>query len=156
MERRAGFSRCGNYRYWLSRQWDHDLPSCSFVGLNPSTADALADDPTIRRIIGFARGWGYGSVIVVNLFAFKATYPKDLFAADNPVGPRNNYWLKRATKESDLVIAAWGVHGCHRRRDRYARRAMENLYCLGKTQAGHPRHPLYVRADTQPAPLLYD
>ena len=150
MRRTAGFSRCGQYRYWLGREWDATIESCVFIGLNPSTADAAQDDPTIRRIMGFAQSWGYGGVVVINLFACRATYPTDLKQAIDPVGPRNNYWLRRICREAPLVIAAWGNDGQHRKRDHWARGALGELHCLGITKIGQPRHPLYVRSEAKP------
>ena len=85
---RAGFSRCGRYRYWLRRRWNGDLPQCTFIGLNPSTADARTNDPTLRRCINFADQWGYGSLLLVNLFALRSTDPRALRLSDDPQGPR--------------------------------------------------------------------
>ena len=151
--RAAGFSRCARYRYWLSRTWDTSGERCLFIGLNPSTADAEADDPTIRRIMGFARDWGYGGVIVANLFAWRATDPEDLKRATDPIGPRNNYWLRRLPSKSDEVIAAWGNDGRFQQRQRYVLARIPRLKCLGITARGCPRHPLYVRARTVSVPL---
>ena len=83
MRGQAGFSRCRRYRYWLRRDWDRALPQCAFIGLNPSTADAQTDDPTLRRCMGFARQWGYGSLLLVNLFGFRATDPAALSTASD-------------------------------------------------------------------------
>src|SRR5712664_2208515 len=87
--RSAGFSCCGLYRYWLRRHWDAELPPVCFVMLNPSTADAERDDPTIRRCCGFSRRWGYGGIVVVNLYAFRTSDPCCLRNAVHPVGPEN-------------------------------------------------------------------
>jgi len=149
----AGFSRTQQYRYWLKREWSAALPSCAFIGLNPSTADASCDDPTIRRIIGFAQNWGYGSVTVVNLFAYRATQPSVLKAAENPVGPRNNYWIRRVIAEADTVIAAWGNHGLFMGRNKWALDHIYGLYCLGITKRGQPRHPLYCPREAVLEPL---
>ena len=143
----AVFSRCGRYRYVLRREWDLTRPVVLFIGLNPSTADAQRDDPTIRRCIGFAHDLGYGSVIVANLFAFRATKPADLRRAGDPVGPRNNWWLGRLRREARLTVAAWGVHGKLRSRDEEFLAEGGELYCLGRTKGGCPRHPLYLRAE---------
>jgi len=146
----AVVSPCGLYRYRLSRTWGGERPAV-FVMLNPSTADAAEDDPTIRRCIGFARQWHCGGLIVVNLFAFRATSPKDLFAAADPVGPDNLKHVFRAAQDAGQFIAcAWGAHGAFRDQDiaivRCIRRATEHahLLCLGTTRDGHPRHPLYL------------
>ena len=107
----AELSDCGLYRYLLTRTWDAQCERVVFIGLNPSTADATEDDPTIRRIIGFARSWGYGGVDMLNLFAFRATDPSDLKAAVDPVGPKNDRYLAEYTSRSHATVAAWGVHG---------------------------------------------
>ena len=91
----AVLSECKKYRYMLRRVWDRTKPACLFIGLNPSTADATVDDPTIRRCVGFADSWGYGELVVGNLYAFRATKPKDMFNQDDPVGPFNDLWLKK-------------------------------------------------------------
>lgn len=146
----AVLSGCGRYRYLLTRRWADD-PAVTFVMLNPSTADATTDDPTIRRCIGFAKSWGYGSLNVVNLFAFRATDPRDLLAATDPVGPRNDAFLHDYLPVS---VAAWGAHKLAVARARQVMQAFAGrplLWCLGVTKDGHPRHPLYVRAD---APLI--
>lgn len=159
----AVVSGCGVYRYWLGRRWA-DLTAtqpvrvATFVMLNPSTADATADDPTIRRCIGFARRLGCGGLNVVNLFAYRSPSPLALkqFRGD-PVGPDNNLYLQAALLVVGPVIAAWGVHGLFRGRDRdvkamYAE-ASVYLHCLGKTKDGHPKHPLYLPADAELEPL---
>jgi hypothetical protein len=149
----AVFSACGRYRYVLRRSWDAALPSVLIIGLNPSTADATADDPTIRRCIRFARDWGYGSLLVANLFAFRCTEPRRLRAVADPVGPRNNWWLARLGRQADLIVAAWGVGGALLERDVKVLRRLGNIRCLGLTKAGHPRHPLYLPAAIRPRPF---
>lgn len=147
----AVISDCGRYRYRLSRIWDHSLPLCVFIMLNPSTADAEQDDATIRRCRGFALREGFGGLVVVNLFAFRATDPKDLRSASDPVGPANDRYIIEATRDVDVrVIAAWGVNGGLLDRDNAVQRMTgPDLMCLGRTSRGAPRHPLYVKA-TQP------
>ncbi len=149
----AGFSRCGHYRYWLRRRWDPALPQCAVIGLNPSTADARIDDPTLRRCIGFATRWGYGSLLLVNLFAWRATDPRELAEATEPVGTQTNQWLRRASEESALVLAAWGNGGLLHNRGREVASRQACLHCLGTTSLGMPRHPLYCRADITPRPF---
>lgn len=149
----AVISACGKYRYRLGRTWDAALRPACFVMLNPSTADATEDDPTIRRCIGFAKSWGCGGIVVVNLFAYRATDPKQLLKAADPVGPDNDEHIRAAVVECHPVVAAWGVHGVLRQRDGRVKWLLERWgvlpKCLGKTKDGrHPRHPLYVRADT--------
>lgn len=154
--RGATFSRCGAYRYALRRAWDASRPPALFVGLNPSTADAERDDPTIRRCIRFARDWGYGGVLVGNLFAFRATRPVDLKAAAAPVGRANDRWLRALAGEAAIVVVAWGNDGRHRGRDRAVLDLLGAVHCLGTTRSGAPRHPLYVRAAATPVAYADD
>src|SRR5438309_1547537 len=93
MKYSATISNCQQYRYRLSRCWDESLPACMFIMLNPSTADAKVDDRTIKRCMAYARAWGYGKLYVGNLFAFRATKPKNMKAASDPVGPNNHHHL---------------------------------------------------------------
>ena len=149
---KAGFSRCRRYRYWLRRRWDPLLPPCAFIGLNPSIADAHTDDPTLRRCINFARDWGYGSLLMVNLFAWRATDPRELKKVADPVGARANFWLRRALSEADLVVAAWGNGGRLTYRAHAVASWLEDLQCLGVTAQGMPRHPLYCARSAMPMP----
>jgi hypothetical protein len=144
----------GAYRYSLTREWDAALPRVCFCMLNPSTADALRDDPTIRRCIGFARSWGYGSLEVINLFAYRATSPGELRAADDPVGPQNDWHIGQAAGRASLIIVAWGAHGSFLARDVPVAERLAGALCLGMTRTGYPRHPLYVRGDTRPVAFL--
>ncbi|MBT3271062.1 DUF1643 domain-containing protein [Candidatus Poribacteria bacterium] len=151
----AVFDETGAYRYRLSRTRSDGAGVVTFVMLNPSTADAEVNDPTIRRCIGFAWDWGHRDLIVVNLFAYRATAPRDLRLATDPVGPANDEHLLAAVCEADVVVAAWGVHGAMLGRDRDVMGLLEgraSLQCLGVTKAGHPRHPLYMPKRSMPAP----
>lgn len=154
--RDATISPCGTYRYDLIRRWGEG--GCVlWVMLNPSTADALVDDPTIRRCIGFTKAWGYNALTVVNLFALRATDPKALKGHRDPGGPKNvehiDYWVRWA----DFGVAAWGAFdvGWKKRSGIEAtfRLAEKPLYCLGKTKNGSPRHPLYVKGDQPRVPF---
>ena len=119
-----------------------------FVMLNPSTADAETDDPTIRRCAGFARRWGFRELAVANLFALRATNPRELWRASDPVGPENDQHLVEMSSRADAVIAAWGAHGVYRNREQHVLRLLNGtVEYLGLTKQGHPRHPLYLRAD---------
>jgi hypothetical protein len=152
----ATLDSTGQYRYMLWRVWDCKAPRVAFVMLNPSTADASVDDPTIRRCIGFARTWGYGSLEVVNLFAYRATSPHILRAAVDPVGPDNEAHLLAIRQKAEPVILAWGNQGSFLGRNQMILEQMvniENVYCLGLTTGGHPCHPLYLPAHTKP--VLY-
>jgi hypothetical protein len=148
----AVFSADGTYRYLLVRRWDRDAPPLTCLMLNPSTADALADDPTLRRVLGFARREGAGTLNVVNLFALRATDPRELARHPDPVGPHNDEFLRRHCAPGTRVLAGWGAGGqFHDRASAVAgmlRGRGAQLVCLGTTASGEPRHPLYVRADT--------
>lgn len=145
----------GAYRYSLTRAWGAPKPSICWIMLNPSTADAGQDDPTIRRCVGFSQRWGAGALIVVNLFAYRATDPCALLTADDPVGPRNDQEILRAAGSATEVIAAWGRLGQSLRgRDKDVLGLIPRpVLCLGLTQEGYPRHPLYMPKDA--VPMLY-
>lgn len=148
----ATFSPCGTFRYALERTWDVSGRPCAFVGFNPSTADALADDPTIRRCIGFARSWGFGSLVMLNLFAFRSTDPREIARQVDPIGVANDEIIRRAAIRAERIIAAWGdLAEPYRPRARamlgtlWASARMGGVYRLGAaTKSGHPRHPLYL------------
>ena len=150
MQKTAIISGCKNYRYSLTRQWDESKPSVLFIGLNPSTADAKIDDPTLRRCINFAKAWGYGKVMIGNLFAYRATDPKDMMKASKPIGPRNNSNLLKLAREADLIVAAWGNHGQLMNRSSQVISMLDNLHILALNSSGEPKHPLYVKACTKP------
>jgi len=153
----ATFDRTRRYRYSLTRVWAAERGTVVFVGLNPNRADAVRDDPTIRRCLGFARRWGFGALEVVNLFARCAPTPRALRDAAHPVGPDNDVFLRDATGAAALVVAAWGAHGTLHERDAAVRGLLRDatvpVVCLGRTAGGQPRHPLYLRADTAPRPF---
>ena len=148
----AVFSDCRLYRYTLRRRWSSGVLG-GFVMLNPSTADEFKNDPTIRRCMGFAMREGWGGLLILNLFAFRATDPKDMTNAADPVGVENDRFLIEASKEVDgPLVAAWGAHWLAVERSKAVVSMLSRpLACLGTTAAGSPRHPLYVRAD---APLI--
>jgi hypothetical protein len=149
IEGSARFSRCGRYRTTLERWWDRSLPAALFVGLNPSTADAARNDPTVRRCIGFAWSWGYGGLFVANAFALRSTDPAGLLEVDDPVGAGNDAAIRTAAQRAALVVAAWGAGGALHKRGAAVAAILAGVgpvWCLGRTQAGFPRHPLYVRA----------
>lgn len=160
----ATISADGKYRYDLTR-YDKsagDLTSpCIFIMLNPSTADAEKDDATIRRCRGFARSWGYGRLIVLNLFAFRATKPDELKKVDDPVGPLTDDFLRRylkiASRWNGLIVCAWGTHGVYRGRCAFVLDTIEAMGCrpmaLRVTKDGHPSHPLYLPKNLKP--VLY-
>ncbi len=169
----ALFSGDRRYRYELTRIWDDGIPPVLFVGMNPSTADETEDDPTIRRCIRFARDWGYGGLLMGNLYALRATDPQELTRATEPpevFSPiaehepgrsgrwdyvnRNDRSLKSMRKRAGLAIAAWGSIAEPPIFDRgpWVLKLLAPMHALGFTKSGRPRHPLYVRADTCPVP----
>lgn len=149
----AAISTCRKYRYALWRIWDESKPNAMFIGLNPSTANEIDDDPTIKRCIGFAKSWGYGGLCMGNLFAFRATKPSDMFAASNPIGPENDKWLIDLSKNAGIVIASWGNDGCYLKRSTVVMRLIPNLYCLKINKTGEPAHPLYLKRTYLPRTL---
>lgn len=147
----AHFSRCRRFRYALWREWKADGPKVLMIGLNPSTADATRNDPTIRRCIGFARDWGFGGVWVLNLFAYRATYPRDLKAAVDPVGPRNDAWIRRVARAVDRAVAVWGNHGAMLDRSARVRGMLgDRLEVIRLNAGGEPAHPLYLPRGLKP------
>lgn len=175
----ATISKDGRYRYLLWREWrgTHDPKNwnwygakdgngvelgepkpCLFIMFNPSTADGSKDDATIRRCVSFAKAWGYERLEVVNLFAFRATKPADLFAVtfqDDPVGPENLTTIRRCSANAGIIICAWGNRGSYLDQDETVLGWLGEgtQYALGLTSNGQPRHPLYVRGDSQLIPF---
>jgi len=150
MEKDAKFSDCNAYRYALWRIWDKTAPFAMFVGLNPSTADAVNDDPTIRRCIGYAKNWDYGGLCMVNLFAYKATKPEDMKRAKDPIGPENDYWITSLSKNAGIIVGGWGNHGDFQNRADQVISRLPNMKCLNQNKNGSPSHPLYQRRQLRP------
>ena len=171
----ADISPDGRYRYHLWREWrglesgkhwrvlDANVAeplSCLFVMLNPSTADGTKDDPTIRRCVSFAKREGYDRMDVVNLFAHRATDPREILRMldrDEPYGPRNQSVIERAVQDAGVVVCAWGAHGSHLNQDQTVRGWLDGwgvpMKALGFTGDGSPRHPLYVKGDAKLVPM---
>lgn len=120
-----------------------------WIGLNPSTADEQKLDPTLTRIRGFSEREGFDGFLMTNIFGFRATNPKEMLACADPNGPENDQALLDAADRCEMIVAAWGAHGVHQDRGTAVAKLLSKhkLWCLGMTQAGHPRHPLYVKAD---------
>jgi hypothetical protein len=157
----AWFSHDRAYRYLLTRRWGDPHRWMTFIMLNPSTADAFADDPTIRRCTGFAKREGCGGLNVLNLFAWRATDPRELPGCPNPAGPYNDHFLTSCVYDQDpVVVAAWGTGGTLQGRDREVARLLAamgvEVRCLGVTKDGHPKHPLARGRERVPddAPLI--
>jgi hypothetical protein len=158
MIRNATLSPCRKYRYLLTRAWGENGRIVTWIMLNPSTADADVDDPTIRRCMGFTQRLGADALVVVNLFGYRATDPGELVevGGDDAVGPDNGGNVRAACNMGETIIAAWGalknpLRGAAGEIVALIRKGGYALKCLGKTKDGSPRHPLYVRAD---APLM--
>lgn len=149
------FSSDRVYRYTLWRQWWKDelfvsrnkLSYAMFIGLNPSTADEIENDPTIRKCIGFATRWGYDALCMTNLFAFRATDPHKMKAHHKPIGDENDRWLTTCARDAGVIVAAWGINGEHMARDKDVLKLIDRVECLRVTKHGHPEHPLYVPYD---------
>lgn len=157
----AVYSDCEKYRYLLTREWDPMRPRALFVMLNPSTATEVQNDPTVERCERRARTLGFGAFRVTNIFAWRATDPRDMKAAADPVGPENNAAiLDSATNwigsDTDRIVCAWGTHGAHLDQGAHVAGLLRGtdraLFVLGVTKAGHPQHPLYISYDRQPVP----
>lgn len=157
VERSAKISDDGTYRYVLGRRWGEGMPA-TFIMLNPSKADAEVDDPTIRRCVGFARALGADGIHVLNLYAFRATDPDDLWTATDPVGPENNVVLARhaiaCAEHHRPIIAAWGGNARPARvAEVLALPGMRvALHALAVTKHGQPKHPLYLSSTCRPVP----
>lgn len=165
VHRSAFLSPCGTYRYTLSRWWtsEHDHPLV-VIGLNPSTADGEKDDPTIRRCMGFAKAWGHTGLIMVNLFAWRATSPKDMKRAAKDgrdvIGLHHNdqHLVSACSPRGRTVLCAWGLHGTLQDRGRAVWRLLRGytpeakLVHFGLTENGQPLHPLFMPKDMAPIP----
>lgn len=138
------------YRYALWRTWDASKPTIMFIGLNPSTADETTDDPTVRKCIRFAKAWGYGRLIMANLFALRATDSVQMLRAPEPIGDQNDAWINRMADRADFVVAAWGNDGQHKGRSFEVRSQLTDLHCLKVNATGEPSHPLYLKAEIEP------
>lgn len=153
----ARFSRCRRWRYLLWRCWDTRLPVVNFLMLNPSTADEFKLDPTCARARDYAERWGFGALIVTNVFAWRATDPEVLRAVDDPVGAGNDRAIVRAAREAMLVVAAWGNHGAYLERSTRVRALLARhaiAPCALRVNAGgEPAHPLYLPKALRPQPM---
>ncbi len=155
------FSPCRKWRYVLKHTWrdlfDTEERAVAWIALNPSTADENRLDPTLRRIRGFSMDWGFNTFYMLNLFGFRATDPKDMLAAEDPVGPENDRWICEIAKKSPFTVCAWGVHGKYLDRQKAVFSELRALNCslryLELTKDGVPKHPLYLRKDLKPLEL---
>jgi hypothetical protein len=150
----AVYSDCEAYRYALTRTWDTAGDKVLFVMLNPSTATEVQNDPTVERCERRARALGFGAFRVCNIFAYRATDPKDMRAQSDPVGPENDTAILEGSEWADAIVCAWGTHGEHLARgpavEALLRAQPKPLSHLGLSKAGHPKHPLYIGYRVQP------
>lgn len=150
----AKFSDDELYRYWLKRSWGPNPKYVNFIMLNPSTADASINDPTITRCIGFAKDWHFHRLEVTNIFGLRSTEPKNLKVVDDPMGDDNDFYIVETALSADLIIAAWGTHGVLNDRGIKVLKILKNkgrvVHHLGLTKDGLPKHPLYLKKVTKP------
>jgi hypothetical protein len=139
------FSKDKKHRYVLTRVWDESKKMIAFIGLNPSTATASTDDPTIRRVKIFAHKFGYGGLYMLNLFSFITPYPEQLQRCDDPA--KNDYYLIHYGDLADKIVFAWGNFETFGQDNRVIRMFPE-AYCLGRNSNGSPKHPLYLKSNT--------
>lgn len=148
----AEFSPCRNYRYVLWRVWDRSKPKVMFIGLNPSTANEITDDPTIRRVKAMAKNLGFGGVYMVNLFSFVTAYPDELMKCADPVN-ENDVWLQKVAAQCADIIFAWGNFKEAQERAKKVIEMFPIAKALHINKNGSPKHPLYCKGDT--VPVLY-
>jgi len=154
MKKDAIISSCGKYRYALWRVWDEKRPLVMFIGLNPSTADAIKDDNTLRRCIGFAKKWNFGGLSMGNLFALRATKPIALRKTTDAIGSENDKWLIKLNAQAKIIVAAWGNTGTYLKRDQVVLKLFPDLYCLKVSKRGVPCHPLYLSGTLKPIRII--
>ena len=142
MNKTAVLSHDNIYRYQLSRIWHEEKPKILFIMLNPSTADEFVEDPTIRRVVTYAKDWGYGGVYVGNLYAFRSTDPKGLKSITDPVGPENITHIQTLISVVDKVIYAWGNE---EKEPDWLKKMVDTPYCIEISKKGIPKHPLYLK-----------
>jgi len=155
-KREAVFSPCRKYRYRLAQIWDGGKEPLYWLMLNPSTADEVKNDPTVERCERRARMWGYGGSVVLNIFAYRATDPKDMRAQKDPIGPKNDDWIRKLARRSQDVdvVGGWGEHGAHMARGQAVmdifKQENGRINALKINASGHPAHPLYIAYDKTP------
>lgn len=152
----ATFSPCRKYRYTLERVWAPELPLINWLMLNPSTADEVANDPTVERCERRARMWNYGGLIVTNLFAWRATDPRELRKVSDPIGRDNDEAIVESTHRAQLIVCGWGKDGALLGRGAAVRRRLHmftTLHYLKLSETtGEPWHPLYLSYSLKPVP----
>jgi len=153
LESGAEFSPDRIYRYALWRFWNRQERFAVFVGLNPSTADEIKNDPTVTRCINYSKDWGYGGLIMLNIFALRSKDPKNLYSAADPIGPDNDFHLRSASSKAGITVAAWGNHGNYLNRARSAVKLLIDPQCLILTKDGSASIPLGELSEPAISPL---
>lgn len=151
----AIYSECELYRYTLTRTWSKKVVRrIAFIGLNPSTATELQNDPTVARCMNYAHDWGYDECTMLNAFGFRATDPKVMKEQEDPVGTDNDLYIKKIVLKADQVVCCWGNHAAHHDRSETLLSLLKSwnrpLHCLTLTKSNQPGHPLYLRKDAKP------
>lgn len=146
----AIYSDCEKYRYELRRVWNHKEKLVCWIMLNPSTADAEHNDPSVQRCMNYTKSWKYGGVIITNLFGLRSTDPKKLWSTNEPIGPGNEEFIINADKEADLTVMAWGIHGLYKNQAQHILNFLRQPHFLSLTRNCCPRHPLYLKKNLQP------
>ena len=154
MEKSAVISECGLYRYELRRVWDTNRPWVLFICLNPSTADHEAEDNTSRVCINYAKRWGYGGLVIANLFAYRSTDPSELYKVSDPVGSDNDKYLRKLSGEASETVCAWSDDGGFLGRDLAVLPLLREPKCLTMLKSGRPGHPLYKNKELKPISLI--
>lgn len=151
----ASFSPCRHWRYSLWRVWHPGRPRVAFIGLNPSTADEMVDDPTVRRCINYAKSWNFGGMYMLNIFGVRATDPKEMLMDSNPVGDMNDDYIIDEIEHASRIVCCWGAHGKHLGRSAKIIEMLSDkkLFCFGLTKDGEPKHPLYLSKELIPVPF---
>jgi len=149
-EKGAIISPDDKYRYALWRIWDHRVALCMFVMLNPSTADGRKDDPTIKKCMAYAKGWGYGGIYIGNLYAYRSRDPKALAYVEDPVGADCDAYLDWMADKCEMKVAAWGNNALSPGRIREIKKLISPMYCLELSKSRNPKHPLYLSKKLRP------
>jgi hypothetical protein len=146
----ATFDSSETHRFVLWRSWAEQERGkmVMFIGLNPSTANQTKDDPTIRRVMGMAKSWGYNGIYMLNLFSFVSAYPEKIPHLELMHG-KNMHYLRQSASLSDKIVFAWGNFKKAQIAGRHVTEMFPDAYALHINKNGSPKHPLYVKKDVQ-------
>lgn len=152
----ALFSSARDHRFVLWRVWRQNQHIVHFIGLNPSAADDKENDPTIRRCIQFAKSWGYGGMMITNLFSFRTAFPRELKASTLPLMPENDRYIRACHQLAEKTVVIWGNDGSFGNRAQTISSFFHPLFCIRKNKTGHPAHPLYLPGKLRPKAYTFD